>query len=295
MKNSQIAVRSKFPSQFAMLILASAISVPALAQQAPAASEPQSAPPSAVQQPSSQSQLTNTDKEGFWGHLNPFARKKWVQKRLDPIKGQLNELDEVNAKNASDIKDVDSRAQAGIHQAQSTADNANQLATAAGTQAQQANGVAQGASQHVDKINGVVGGLDQYKRVSDVDVAFRSSVPVLSTEAKKQLDDLATSLDGHKGYILEMEAHSPLGGSAGIQSSERLAESVQRYLVTEHNIPVYRMHYVAMGNAKVTTPDSGEPQRVRKSSVHIQLMENSLAAQDDTAPHAVASMTGAER
>ncbi len=45
-----------------------------------------------------------------------------------------------------------------------------------------------------------------------------------------------------------MEAHSPAAGSAGIQSSERLAEAVKRYLVTEHQIPVYRMHSVALGN-----------------------------------------------
>ncbi|HWA93710.1 MAG TPA: OmpA family protein [Terracidiphilus sp.] len=292
---SKIAVPSRFPSQLAMLVLASAISIPAMAQQAPSATEPQSTPPVAAQQPSPSASSANTDKEGFWGHLNPFARKKWVKKRLDPINDRLTELDEVNAKNASDIKDVDARAQAGIRQAQSTADSANELATTAGNQAQQANGLAQGASSHVDRLHSTVNGLDSYKQVTDVDVAFRSGTPTLSSEAKKQLDDLAASLDGRKGYILEMEAHSPMGGSAGIQSSERLAESVQRYLVTEHQIPVYRMHYVAMGNAKVTTPDSDTPQRVRHSSVHIRLMENSLAAQDDTAPHAVASMSGAER
>ena len=81
----------------------------------------------------------NTPKEGFWGRVNPFARKKWVKKQTDPINDRLTELDGINARNANDIKDVDSRAQAGIHQAQSTADAANQVATAAGTQAQNAN------------------------------------------------------------------------------------------------------------------------------------------------------------
>ena len=74
----------------------------------------------------SQTPSVNSPKEGFWGRVNPFARKKWVNNRVNPLKGQLNELDEVNAKNARDIQDVDSRAQAGIRQAQSTADAANQ-------------------------------------------------------------------------------------------------------------------------------------------------------------------------
>ena len=54
--------------------------------------------------------------------MNPLARKKWVNRQVAPVKDRLNELDQLTAKNANDIKDVDSRAQAGIHQAQSTAD-----------------------------------------------------------------------------------------------------------------------------------------------------------------------------
>ena len=73
-----------------------------------------------------------------------------------------------------------------------------------------------------------------------MDVAFRGGSPVLTADAKQQLDDMAASLAGHQGYIIELEAHAPGAGSVGIQSSDRLAASVMRYLVTEHQIPVYR-------------------------------------------------------
>ncbi|HVZ85236.1 MAG TPA: hypothetical protein VG893_16285 [Terracidiphilus sp.] len=287
--------KNSFPGQIAMLVLASAMSVPAVAQQAQPSSEPQSTPPAATQQSSpSASSSANTDKEGFWGHMMPFARKKWVHKRLDPINDQLTELDQVNAQNAAAIKDVDARAQAGIQKAQSTADAANQTATAAGTQAQQANTVAQNASGHVDKLNTTVNGLDQYHQINDLDIPFHGGA-ILSRSARGQLDDMASNLVGRQGYIIEIEAHAPGAGAAGIQSSQKLAESVERYLVTEHQIPVYRMHYVALGNAPMTTPDNDTPVRVRHSSVHIRLMENSLAAQDTTSPHGVASNAGAER
>jgi outer membrane protein OmpA-like peptidoglycan-associated protein len=289
-----MSARNVLPGQFAVLILASALAIPAVAQQSQPQAQPQDTPPAVSQQPSPSASQPATDKEGFWGHLNPFARKKWVNKRLDPMKDQLSELDEVNAKNARDIKDVDSRAQAGIQQAQNSADQANQAALTAGTQAQAANGLAQSASDHVAKLNTTVDGLDQYHQITEVDVAFRSGSPVLSAAARKQLDDLATSLTGHEGYIIEMEAHAPGGGSVGIQHSERLAEAVERYLVTEHQIPVYRMHYVALGNVRAAeaSDDSGP---VHHSSVHIRLMENSLAAQGATSPHDVATSTGAER
>jgi outer membrane protein OmpA-like peptidoglycan-associated protein len=235
----------------------------------------------------------NQSKEGFWGRVYPFARKKWVKRQTDPINDRLSELDEVNAKNAKDIQDVDARAQAGIRQAQSTADGANQMATAAGQQAQNANGIAQGASGHVDQLNTTVNGLDQYRQVTEADIAFRGGNPVLSAAAKKQLDDFATSASGQQGYILEVEAHSPLAGSAGIQSSERFAEAVKRYLVTTHEIPVYRMHAVALGNAHSQTDQDEKP--VRTSSVHIRLMENSLAAQGAAPPNGATPSTGAER
>jgi len=293
--NTAVSSRTLFPGQFAFIVLASAIAIPALAQQgqpqtgqtnAPAAAQPQQTAPAATP--------LNTDaKEGFWGRVNPFARKKWVDKRVEPIKDQLNELDEVNAKNAKDIQDVDARAQAGIRQAQSTADSANQTATAAGTQAQQANGTAQAASGHVDQLNTTVNGLDQYKQVNEVEVPFRHGQPVLSEEARKQLDDLAANLNGRKGYILEVEAHAPAAGSTGIQNSARLAEAVKRYLVVDHDIPVYRLHAVALGNAHGQADTDDKP--VKTSTVHIRLMENSLAAQEEASPHGAASSTGAER
>jgi len=122
-------------------------------------------------------------------------------------------------------------------------------------------------------------------------------MPTLSADAKKQLDDLAASVTGHQGYILEVEAHSPAAGSVGIQNSERLADAVKRYLVTEHQIPIYRLHAVALGNAPVatSTDDNEKTDRIRKSSVSIRVMENSLAAQDSALPQGVASLTGAER
>lgn len=314
-----IAIPSLFHGQCAVALLASALVIPAGAQQAQSLNESQSSQPAAQAQQSSpapqaqdsssqaasspaastdqKTATANTDKEGFWGHMNPMARKKWVKKRLDPINDRLTELDEVNAKNANDIKDVDSRAQAGIQHAQSTADAANQTATAANTQAQTASNLAQGASGHVEQINTTVNGLDQYHQISDLDIDFRSGSPVLSKDAKGQLDTLASNLAGHQGYIVEMEAHAPAAGATGIQSSQRLAESVERYLVTEHQIPVYRMHFVALGNAPIETPSASadpstpttKPARIRASSVHLRLMENSLAAQDSTSPHGAVS------
>jgi outer membrane protein OmpA-like peptidoglycan-associated protein len=291
---SQFAFRNSFPGQVAFIALASALSISAAAQQP--ADGTSSPTPSTVQpSPGTQDKLSAPPKEGFWGKVNPFARKKWVDNRVTPIRGELNELDEVNAKNARDIKDVDSRATAGINKAQASADQANQVASAAGDQAKLANTTAGQANGKVNEVNTTVKGLDQYNEKNTVSISFKSGSTVLSADAKQELDSMATSLSGHQGYLLEVEAHAPGAGSVGIQNSSRYADAVKRYLVTEHQIPVYRIHSVSLGNAPVSAAATGDtkPTPVRKSYVELRLMENSLAAKDGSTPRLNPSQSGA--
>jgi outer membrane protein OmpA-like peptidoglycan-associated protein len=294
---SNSAVRNLLPTQMAVLALAAAVSIPAVAQDkvSTGTSGQDNATSTTQQQPQTAKPLANQSKEGFWGRVNPMARKKWVKKQTDPINDRLTELDEVNAKNSKDIQDVDSRAQSGIKQAQSTADKANEAATAAGTQAQNANQIASTASGKVDTLHSTVSGIDSYKPINEIDVPFKRGSNALSDDAKSQLDQLAGSLKDHKGYIVEIEGHSPGKGVTGVETSERLTQAVRRYLV-EHDIPVYRVHSVALGNAQAasTTPGA-EAKPLKTSSVHIRLMENSLAARDAASPQGAASTTGAER
>lgn len=287
---------SPFPSKLAVLLLASAIAVPAYAQEAQPADNSQSSPPSATQEQAPPHTPTGIGQsnEGFWGHMNPFSRKKWVKRQIDPIRDQLGELDEVSAKNAKDIQEVDGRAQAGIHRAQSSADAANQSASTAAVQAQQAGSTAQNAMNHVDALNATVNKLDDYAEKDDVDIVFRGGQPVLSPAARKSLDDLASKVNGQAGYLIEVEAHSPAAGAAGIRSSQRLAEAVKRYLVTQHEVPVYRLHTVALGNAHGTPGDEND-KPIHTSSVHVRLMENSLAAQVTAPRRGDSSISGTER
>ncbi len=56
-----------------------------------------------------------------------------------PIRNRVNELDDLTAANAKQIKDVDARAQEGISMADAKASQADQHAIEAGNRAQQAN------------------------------------------------------------------------------------------------------------------------------------------------------------
>jgi outer membrane protein OmpA-like peptidoglycan-associated protein len=263
-------------------------STPAAAQSSSSTSQnPQDSSTYATGKP-----LSTKSNEGFWGHMNPLARKKWVNRQTAPVKDRLNELDQLSAKNSAGIKDLDTRATAGINHAQNTADQASQQANAANTQAGQASQLAQKASSQTDHLNTTVANLDQYSSIADTEIHFRPGQTALNEKAKAALDQVAEQLNGQKGYIVEVQGYSHSRGQAGISSSQNLADAVVRYLVVEHKIPVYRIYRVAMGNAPVES-ESGSNASARGSLVHVTLMHNSLAALNGSAPTGSGSSIGA--
>jgi len=128
--------------------------------------------------------LEMQSKEGFWGHMNPFARKKWVKRQLDPIRDRDNELDQLQAKNANDIRDVDARSQAGIHRAMDAANTADQHAQAAAATANSAQTLAGTASTRTDALNTTVGNLDQYSEVTSAAIPFGKGLQLWGRRAR---------------------------------------------------------------------------------------------------------------
>ena len=215
--------------------------------------------------------LQGESKEGFWGHMNPFARKKWVNRQVAPIKGQVNELDQLQAKNANDIRDVDSRSQAGIKNAMNAANSADQHAQDASNRANSANTLAGNASTRTDALGHTVGNLDQYQTVSQTAVPFVSGRTSLGPKAKGDLDSFASSLAGEKGYIIEVQGYS----RGGVQTSQAMADAVTRYLVTEHQVPVYRIYRTGLGRDTAKSEDGQQTAIV--NGVRVTLLHNSLA------------------
>ena len=113
------------------------------------------------------------------------ATKNYVRTQTTPIINNVNELDDQTAKNTRDIRDVDTRAQQGIAQANAKAATADQKALAAGQAADQANQNATQASNHVTSLAGTVENLDNYKSVSDTTVLFAFDKAQLTRKDKQ--------------------------------------------------------------------------------------------------------------
>jgi outer membrane protein OmpA-like peptidoglycan-associated protein len=269
------------------LSLAAVLAIPAVAQQTQSSNpsdQPQSQTTQAATAQSSDQQAVASGKEplkyerheGFWGRVNPFARKKYVNRQLDPVRGRVNELDELTAKNSKMITDVDARATEGIRNAMGKANEADSHAVDAGNRADQAQHTADSANTRVAGVEQTVNTLDQYQAVTQTEIRFRPGQATLSQNAKDALDQIASSLKSQKGYILEVQGFAPGTGDSAIVNSREMAQMVVRYLVLNHDVPVYRIYTVGMGNAPLTAED-GKLHRARGGRVEIDLMKNSLS------------------
>jgi outer membrane protein OmpA-like peptidoglycan-associated protein len=261
------------------LFIACLFALPAVAQTAASTAPDTMAPAAATDNATGKAPLTYESHEGFWGKVNPFARKKYVQRQTQPIRDRVNELDELTAANTKMIKDVDSRAQAGIQMASSKASEADQHAVDAGNKATAAQQTATQANNRLTTVEGVVSNIDQYKATNQTEIRFRPGQSILSTDAKTAIDQLAEPLKGQRGYIVEVQGFSSGKGQAAIATSRKMADSVVRYLVENHEIPVYRIYVLGMGNAPMptTTDETGaKPKRMSGGRVEISLMKNDL-------------------
>lgn len=222
--------------------------------------------------------LVYQQREGFWGRLNPFARKKYVRRQLDPIRGRVNELDELTARNAQMIRDVDSRATEGIRLAMTKATEADTHAVEAGNRANLAQQTAQQATVRLQSVEQAVGSLDQYQRASEAEIRFRPGQGVLSKKAKAAIDEMVEPVKNQPGYIVEVQAFSSGSGAGAIQNSQRMADAVVRYLVLEHEIPRYRIFTVGLGNAAPrAAADGSRPRRIRGGRVEVAVLKNGVA------------------
>jgi outer membrane protein OmpA-like peptidoglycan-associated protein len=271
------------------MLLSTAFAVPTPAQQTNATSGTQ--PAATADQTTSRA--SSRDREpippptptNFWDGddpnlvnlvTHPFANKKYVQRQVRPIRDRLNELDQLTSENGKTIRDVDTRAQQGIQLASEKVNLADQHATDAGNKAQMAQTSATEASTRVGTVEQMVGNIDQYKTGAQTEIRFRPGQTVLSKSAKDALDEMAASLKDQRSYIIEVRGFAPGRGAAATASSRKMADSVVRYLVLNHQIPVYRVYVMSMGNAPAVGSDGTMTKHSAGGRVEINVMKNDL-------------------
>jgi outer membrane protein OmpA-like peptidoglycan-associated protein len=208
------------------------------------------------------------------------ATKNYVRTQTAPLVDHTDQLEAKTSANSQQIRDVDSRAQAGIGQAQSAANTATQNAQSATRSAGDAEMAANDAVHRADSLDSVVKGLDSYKQTADVSVTFGFDKAVLTKEDRDQLDTFAAQLTQASGYILEVTGGTDSTGPAqyNYELSQRRADAVVQYLASKYGIAPHRFYLIGIGKDKEVAPNTTAEGRKQNRRVEVQLLTNSTSS-----------------
>jgi len=143
--------------------------------------------------------------------------------------------------------------------------------------AKAAQDTADSAVAGVNATNERISALDDYTPQTVLAVNFRPSSTILSKEAKTQLDEVATKALNSKGYVLEVSGFADATG--GIERnralSQRRADTVIRYLVENHNIPLRRIVTpYGYGESNPVAENKTREGRAQNRRVEVKLLVN---------------------
>ena len=224
------------------------------------------------------------------------ATKKYVRNTTAPIQAKVDQVGDQSNQNSSQITDtrnqvkqVDERAQSGISAAQEKAATADQHAGDAMNKANQADQHAGTAEQKADQatqvissLRNVVANIDDYKLQTSPTVSFKFNAWTLSDDAKQDLDKLAGDVKTDKRFFIAVEGYTDNVGTRQYNEalSKKRADNVVNYLVTKHDIPIYRIQMVGLGQEKPVDEAHNRTARAKNRRVEVK----AFSADQATAP-----------
>jgi len=227
------------------------------------------------------------------------ATKKYVRNTTAPVQAKVDQVGDQTNRNSQNIEDtrnqvkqVDERAQSGISAAQERASAADAHAGEAMNKANQAQQAADRNSQEIanvrSSLQNVVSNLDDYKLQGSAMVLFKFNKYNLDDQSKQELDKLAGDIKAGKRYFVAVEGFTDKTGTKQYNEalSRRRADSVVQYLVTQHDIPIYRIHMIGLGDQKPVDESSGRAARAKNRRVEVKVF---------SADQVTASLTGGQR
>jgi outer membrane protein OmpA-like peptidoglycan-associated protein len=194
------------------------------------------------------------------------ATKKYVRQTVNPVEARVTGTEKNISDNSKKISDHSSaigelennvsRADEKATEAGKSAAAANQAAERANQAAVEAKNRADAAASMSEQNSGKIGEVDQkfnyldnYQLVTTEAVLFPTNKATLSREAKEQLDQAVGNIKGNKNYVVEVRGFTDKTGdkTSNIVLSQKRADEVVRYLTTQHDIPLRKIHVLGAG------------------------------------------------
>jgi OOP family OmpA-OmpF porin len=209
------------------------------------------------------------------------ATKKYVTKTTDPIRDHVNQVaTQTNQQGEQITQQGDTLKKQGSDlERNQTEINANkERATAADARAGDALQKAGDAMQKSDQngrdlteLRQTVANLDDYKPAGAVAVPFAFNKDVLTPEAKQELDRLVADKTTLKRFFIAVAGYTDKVGTVKYNNalSKRRADAVVQYLVAKHDIAVYRIHEIGLGEEKPADEGKGRAANAKNRRVEV--------------------------
>jgi outer membrane protein OmpA-like peptidoglycan-associated protein len=210
-----------------------------------------------------------------------------IQAKVDQVGTQTNQNTQQIEDTKGQLKAVDDKAQSGINAAQERAAAADQHATAADqhanladqhagdamNQAKQASSMADANGKDLNKLREVVANIDDYKMQTSASVPFDFDKFALTASAKADLDKLATGLTSDRRFVISVEGYTDSTGDKSYNEalSRKRADAVVTYLVAKHDVPIFRIHTIGLGEEKPVDEGKDRAARAKNRRVEVKV------------------------
>ena len=203
------------------------------------------------------------------------ATKGYVRKSVEPVDQKVQQVDQSSQKRDADQVAAQTKTSQELEEDEKKLDATGEVARTADSQSKDALGkTAQNAKSLGDlrsNVKDVVANIDDYKPAGQETVHFKVNQHTLSKDERAKLDDIATKAAAMPRYFITVEGYTDQTGSKEYndQLSRERANQVISYLVGTHNIPVYRVHMIGLGDQKLV--DNGKGRQARQASRRVEV------------------------
>jgi len=200
------------------------------------------------------------------------ATKGYVRNSIQPVDQKIDEVDKNSqSRDSSQVADLGKTNQA-VDEDEKKLSATTEIANTADNESKGAMSKANQNARDLGDLRTVVANIDDYKPAGDpVVVHFAVSKDTLTKDEKAKLDEVATQVSTMPRYFITVEGFTDQTGSSSYndQLSRERANQVISYLVGTHDVPVYKIHMVGLGDQKLI--DDGKGKEARKQSRRVEI------------------------
>jgi outer membrane protein OmpA-like peptidoglycan-associated protein len=199
------------------------------------------------------------------------ATKNYVKQSITPVDQKIDQVDKSSqTRDSSQVADLGKTNQV-VDENEKKLSRTDEIAKTADGEAKGAMAKTNQNTKDLNDLRNVVANIDDYKPAGQTVVHFAVNKDTLTKDEKAKLDEVATQLGSQARYFITVEGFTDQTGTSALndQLSRARANQVISYLVGSHDVPVYRIHMVGLGDQKLI--DEGKGKKAREASRRVEI------------------------